>query len=350
MHIPAEIGDTFRRQIIDCRQLGSPFTATVLEILLENIEAGGRLAAAVATWPGDPQADALPIRLAGAFHALVLSGSRPDLAQCYPSHAQATDTVALRVAIGKAIDEEQPHIARYLGHPPQTNETLRSAVLLGGFMTVTQEFGLPLRMLEIGASAGLNVIWDKYRYRLGASDIGPAASPVLLETKWHGPLPGLLMPQVLSRAACDQRPVELTDPAQQLRLRSYVWADQQARSARLEAAIALALAENVEVEKADAAEWLARQLAQPVEAAVTVIYHSVMWQYLLPATQQRLRELMALAGQAAPLAWLRFEPANGPGPFELRLTRWQAGIRDEQLLATAHPHGASVHWLAAPAS
>jgi hypothetical protein len=347
MNNPDLISDAFRAQVIDCRQLGSPFTAAVLQILLENIESGGGLAGAVADWQGDPRADALPIRLAGALHALVLNGSQPQLAQLYPGGG-SEDPPALRVAISRLIDQEQAHIARYLAHPPQTNETLRSAVLLGGFMTVAREFALPLRLLEIGASAGLNTIWDKYRYRLGATEVGPATSPVLLETDWQGPLPDLVMPEILSRASCDRSPIDLQDPVQRLRLRSYVWADQRLRLARLEGAISLALATGIQVEKADAADWLARQLAQPADRAVTVIYHSVMWQYLMPTTQQRLRELMEQAGQGSPLAWLRFEPSAASGQFELRLTRWRAGIRDERLLATAHPHGAQVRWLTGP--
>jgi hypothetical protein len=321
----------------------------VLQILLENIESGGGSAAAVADWQGDPRADALPIRLAGALHALVLSGAQPRLGQLYPGGG-SEDPLALRATIDLVIDQEQAHIARYLAHPPQTNETLRSAVLLGGFVTVAREFALPMRLLEIGASAGLNTIWDKYRYRLGATDFGPATSPVLLETEWQGPLPDLAMPEIQmpeiqSRASCDRSPIDLQDPAQRLRLRSYVWADQRLRLARLEGAISLALATGIQVEKADAAEWLARQLAQPTDRAVTVIYHSVMWQYLLPATRQRLRELMEQAGQGSPLAWLRFEPSAASGQFELRLTRWRGGVRDERLLATAHPHGAQVRWL-----
>lgn len=344
MHLPASIGNTFRYQITDCRELGSPFTASVLQILLENIEAGGSLATTLADWQGDPRADALAIRLAGALHALVLSGTQPQLARCYPGGDQE-DPVALRAAIASVLDQEQLHIARYLAHPPQTNETLRSAVLLGGFIMAAQEFALPLRLLEIGASAGLNTIWDKYRYRLGKTMFGPADSPVLLETDWHGDLPELQMPQIVSRAACDQSPIDLKDPAQCLRLRSFVWADQRARLARLDKAISLALAENVQVEKANATEWLARRLAMPAGDAVTVIYHSVMWQYLLPATRQRLRDVMQRAGQGRPLAWLRFEPESSSEAFALRLTLWRDGVSTERLIATGHPHGARVDWL-----
>jgi len=140
--------------------------------------------------------------------------------------------------------------------------------------------------------------------------------------------------------------MDLTDPVQRLRLRSYIWADQRARLARLEAAIELALALGVRVEQADAGDWVERQLTTLPTDAITVLYHSIMWQYLPAATQQRISGLMEAAGQRVPLAWLRFEPATASGPFELRLTIWQNGAGRERLLASAHPHGAIVQWLA----
>ena len=218
-------------------------------------------------------------------------------------------------------------------------------MLLGGFTTLALQITLPFRLLEIGASAGLNTIWDKYRYRLGAMEVGPQQSPVLLATDWQGPLPPLQWPAIAARAACDQAPIDLSEPEQRLRLRSYIWADQRERLARLEAAIELALAAGVRVEQADAGEWLGRHLAVLPTDAVTVVYHSVMWQYMPAATQQRIGGLLAAAGRRGPLAWLRFEPATASGPFELRLTTWQNGAAHERLLATAHPHGATVQWI-----
>lgn len=339
------VPDAFRRQIDWCETLGSPFTANVLRILLADLLAGGVVADMVGTWPGDPEADALPLRLTGALHALVLGHHSAALAACYPGGEHAGDGTRLAAAIGSVLKEMPAHFADYLAWPPQTNETLRSAALLGGFTTIAAETGRALRVLEIGASAGLNMLWDRFRYRLGATDFGPVDSPVLLQTDWRGPLPPLTMPIVLERHACDQAPVDLHDPVRRLRLCSYVWADQRERMARLTGAIALALETGITVAKADAADWLEGQLAMAADPrAITVLYHSVMWQYLPDPTQQRIIGLMEQAAKSVPLAWLRLEP-QATGGFAVLLTLWQGGTARERLLARSHPHGSWVEWL-----
>jgi hypothetical protein len=345
MTVSAGVPQAFASQIDACRALGSPFTARLLEILAAEIARPGILAGLIGDWPGDPVADALPLRLAGALHALVLSGRAPALVACYPGHADGTAAAELRPALRRAIADHPAHIAGYLRRPPQTNETLRSAVLVGGFTTLARATDRPLRLLEIGASAGLNNIWDKYRYRLGAASLGPADSPVVLRPDWQGLPPPAEMPAILSRAACDQSPTDLAKPEQRLRLRSYIWADQQDRLARLDAAMTMALEHGVRVEQADAGDWLAGQLAEPDRDAVPVVYHSIMWQYLPDPLRQRLRRSMTEASHGRMLAWLRFEPAGLSGPFELRLTLWRNGRADETLLATAHAHGAWIRWL-----
>lgn len=342
--------DVFEGQIAACRQLGSPFTAELLDILLRQAQRGGVLAEMLAAWSGDPVADALLLRLAGSLHALVLSEATPGLKACYPGGPLEGDGQALQAAVDSALVEHRTHIEHYLLSPPQTNEPMRSAVLLGGFLTIAHETQQPLRLLEIGASAGLNMIWDCYRYELGDLSFGRHDSPVLLKADWSGSLPAATMPEIKSRAACDRAPIDLRDPEQQTRLRSYVWADQRLRLARLDGAIKLAVELGIEVDRADAGDWLARQLENAVDGVATVVYHSVMWQYLPTATQQRVTALIDRAGRRtmphAPLAWLRFEPRPDFASYELRLSLWQSGQRGDRLLALAHPHGTRIDWLA----
>jgi hypothetical protein len=162
------------------------------------------------------------------------------------------------------------------------------------------------------------------------------------------PLPQLEKPIIESRAACDRAPIDLWDNSQCDRLRSYIWPDQPDRLQRLTGAIGLARQIGVKVETADAADWLTRQFATLPQGVTTILFHTVMWQYLLARTKEGIRDLLDEAGQDAtrnrPLAWLRYEPGESEGPFELRLTMWPGG--QERLLATGHPHGASIRWLA----
>jgi hypothetical protein len=335
----------FAKQIGWCESLGSPFTARVLTILRDDIAAGGASAELARAWPGDPVADALALRMAAGLHALALAESAPALVPCYPPSAATIEQ--LRTVVLDAVREHQSAIRAFLSSPPQTNEVGRSGVLVGGFLQIAKETALPLRLLEIGASAGLNAIWDRYQYHIGAVGWGDPQSPVRISPSWEGPSPPIDAPiRVIKRLACDIAPVDLEDPAQRLRLRAYVWADQRERLSRLESAIDLARAHGPRVERADAADWVRTKLREPAASSATVLYHSIMWQYLASETQADIQASLERAGDratsAAPLAWLRFEPSNSVSRPELRMTLWP-GARDVRL-AVAHPHGSSVQW------
>lgn len=336
----------FDTQVGWCEALGSPFTAAALRAVVADLAAGGTAAELTDRWPGDPVADALPLRFAGALHGLVLAGAAPELAAAYPPAPFPTPE-RLRALVGGALARHRAAVAEVLTSPPQTNEVGRSAVLLGGFLRIADETRRPLRLLEIGASAGLNGRWPAFHYRIGGRDWGDAGSPVRLAPDWHGPLPPLDAPlAVAGWRGCDRAPIEIDDPDQRQRLRSYVWPDQPERLARLDGAVTLALADGRRVERADAAAWLRARLAEPGQGVSTVLYHSVAWQYLPAGTQDDIADALRAAGArataAAPLAWLRFEPLPGDPRPTLRLTLWPGGKED--VLAEAGPHGSSVTW------
>ena len=339
--------DAFAKQIGWCEGLGSPFTARLLTVLADDIAAGGTNAELVRAWPGDPIADALALRMAGALHALVLTETAPALVECYPPHAA---TIAqLRSVVPSVVEEHRSYIQPFLSSAPQTNEVGRSGVLVGGFLQIAEETGLPLRLLEIGASAGLNAVWDRYHYQFAAAaDWGDRQSAVRIAPHWEGRLPPLDAPvQVIERFACDMAPVELEDAAQRLRLRAYVWADQRERLSRLESAIGVARVHGPRVDRADAADWVRAKLQEPVKARATVLYHSIMWQYLAAPDFGRTSG-RAFSAPAIKLRtrrhWLgcasnRHIPKSLP---ELRLTLWPGA--QELCLAVAHPHGSNVKW------
>jgi hypothetical protein len=342
------LAEAWSRQIAWCDGNGSPFTARVLEAAWADRERGGALAALLTLangWPGDAGADAVPLRVAGALHALALSGRDAALAALYPPRQEQGD---IAHAVADAMTRHRDTIAEYLAVAPQTNEIGRSAALLPGFAAIAQATGLPLATFEIGASAGLNQLWHHYRYALGDVAWGDESSEVLIRADWQGAMP--VLPErieVASHAACDVLPIDLQREGAALRLMSYVWPDQRERLERLRAAIALAQRLPVRVDAADALTWAQDALATQRPGCATVLYHSVMWQYLPEPTRNGLRGLIEATGShatwQAPLAWLAFEPPAADAHMLLTLTLWPGGER--RVLAEAHPHGKWVRWL-----
>ncbi len=343
---------SFQIQGAICDGMGSPFSGAVLAAAARDMADGGPTRALMSRWAEVSArpllTDAVPIRLLGALHDLALSGEDDTLADAYPNASAPGDAAAAWSAALAAMGPHNERLARFLDHEPQTNEVRRSACLLPGFLQISAETGLPLRVFEIGASAGLNQLWDRYRYDLGeAGSWGPEASPVKIPADWRGSPPALDAEiDVVERAACDRKPVDLADPGARQRLRAYVWADQRDRMRRLDAAIDVARAAGVFVENADALDWTARRVA-PEEGVVTVLVHSVFWQYMPAATRGALERLIHEIGgkarAAAPFAWLRMEPPpDNLAIMELRLTLWPGG--EDRRLATVHPHGAWVEW------
>lgn len=332
------------------RSMGSPMNATILERAAEDWRSGGPVRDLMAPWAeADAQAQfdaASPLRLIGALHELALSGADPALSAAY----DALDAEAVWTATRPAMIRHAARLAAFMSHEPQTNEVRRSICLLGGFLEVAKATGLPLRCFEIAASAGLNLSWDRYSYRMGDAAWGDPDAAVTMDTDWSGPPPAVdTAVSVIERAACDRRPTDLADPDQRRRLLAYIWADQTDRLARIRAAIDLALACAVSVEQADAVAWTRARVA-PRAGTATVLYHSVFWQYMPALSQKALAELIADIGARAtpeaPFAWLRMEP-NPENMLEMqvRLTLWPAG--EERVLAKVHPHGAWVRWAGA---
>ncbi len=342
----------FAFQKAACEHMGSPFSGRVLGILAEDIAEQGVFAELAAAWKGAAVSsalnDAAPLRFLGGLHYLTLSGVDPGLSALYPAQGGEPSQEALAANLRRAGREHGAILARFALSAPQTNEVRRSICLVGGFLTLARLTGLPLRCLEIGASAGLNQNWDRYRYRFGDAAWGDGESHLTIEADWTGPPPWLGPAKVAERGGCDLRPIDTGDADQALRLQAYIWPDQADRLVRLRAAIALARRFPPKIDAAEAADWVEAK-ARPQPGVATVLFHSVVWQYLPKSTQQRISAAMERAGEAAsadsPLAWLQMEPdpANPAGAMEVRLTLWPENRR--MLLARVHPHGAQVSWL-----
>jgi hypothetical protein len=325
--------------------------AGLLDRAATDVEAGGVIWRALAGHEGDPGPSALGLRFLGGVHRLALAGLAPGLAARYPSCGGDGDADAAWRDLQEVVEERLDVVRSALLRPVQTNEVGRSAALLGGFLGVSHSTGLPLRILETGTSAGLNLRWDHYRYRQGAVTWGPSRSALELDDHFSGgrlpPLGTAAFHGVAERRGCDLAPLDPTTAEGRLTLLSFVWPDQTERFNRLRGALVVAGSVPAPVDRADANEWLADQLAPDVDlpAVATVVFHSVFQQYLTDQGRAEHAAVIEEAGARAtpgqPFAWLRMEPANRT--FDVRLTQWPGG--HERLLATANGHGREIYWL-----
>lgn len=336
------IGGQLRWQAEMCGKIGSRLYADLLELAAEDVEAGGPVNEPLRGHEGDPQLSVLGLRLMGAVNRLVLRGREPMLAGAYADGDAGRAWEALRDVVSRNGAELQELVEL----PVQTNEVGRCNALLFGFMAVAGETGMPLRLLEVGASAGLNLRWDRYRYAAGDFAWGPAGSPVRLEFKLEGDVPALPPSvEIGARHGCDASPIDPTTEEGRLTLLSYIWPDQADRIARMQTALKVASELPIEIDREPAASWAKRMLSEPAPGQVTVLYHSIVMQYLSEEERDAFHANVQTAGERAtkeaPLAWLRMEP--GGERADVRLTTWPGG--ETRHLARVGYHGSPVELL-----
>jgi hypothetical protein len=325
-----------------CGKIGSPLYADLLQRAAEDVEAGGPVAEPLRGHEEDPQLSVLGLRLMGAVNRLVLAGRGPTLADAYADGDPGRAWEALRDVVGRNGAE----LKKLVDLPVQTNEVGRCNALLFGFMAVAGETGMPLRLLEVGASAGLNLRWDRYRYAAGDFSWGPAGSPVRLEFEIEGEPPSLPPTvEIAARHGCDASPIDPTTEEGRLTLLAYIWPDQAERIARMQAALKVASELPVEVDREPAASWTKQLLSEPTPGQATILYHSIVMQYLSDEEQNAFRANVQAAGEQAtkeaPLAWLRLEP--GGERADVHLTTWPDG--ETRHIARVGYHGRPVELL-----
>jgi hypothetical protein len=237
---PRSQAEHLRWQAGWCRKLGSQLYGHLLERAADDVEAGGPASRALEDRDAS-QRSMLGLRLMGSVHRLVLQGDAPDLARVYPSTGGRADTEVAWRAFSALLEERWEDVGRGIERPVQTNEVGRAGALIGGFLEVARATGKPLRVLEVGASAGLNLRWDRFSYEARGETWGPPDSPVRL-CSFNGdvPLPFDVTARVAERAGCDTDPVDPTTEDGRLTLLSYLWADQIARVRLLRAALEVA--------------------------------------------------------------------------------------------------------------
>jgi hypothetical protein len=339
-----------RRQSVACGELGSPLYARLLARAAADLEAGGPVAAVLDGYLDTPWRSALALRMLGGVHALVLSGQAPELAAFYPSAGGTADPgpggALAWAALRSVLAGQRDAVRGWLDRPPQTNEVGRAAALLGGLRHLAAEACLPVRLVEIGASAGLNLRADRFYIPGEAGRYGDPSSPVVLAGAWRGQPPPPADVEVIERTGGDRTPIDPTTPQGRLTLAAYVWPDQPDRTERLRGALAVAAQLPADLRQEPASDTLRRTAL--ADGSWTVLWHSIVRQYLDEAQREAVAAgvaaLAAAATPAAPFAWLSLEPhqRTANGRCEVRLTTWPGGV--QRVLGSASPHGMPVVW------
>ncbi len=333
-------------------QAGAPCTARVIRSLHKVRETDTATGRRMANWQGLTLKDAMPLRMAGGLHHLVLSGTDDRLARVYSG--QITDQGQIDALVCELVDTYDTQLLPWLDGPPQTNEAGRSASLMAGLLWLAQHVPGRFELFELGASAGVNTMMERYFYRLGETESGPASSPMQIIPEWKGDSPPATEIEIASICGCDVSPIDLSDAPSALKLKSYVWPDALARMVRIDAAITLASQSPPDLVQMDAGDFVRQQLAREQEPGTTrAMFHSIMWQYMPAETQAAITSAVEQAGAQAtpdkPLAWISLETNPATFRHELRVRYWPGGPTGEGvLLAHAHPHGAWVEWTGSP--
>jgi len=330
-----------------CRELGSPLYGDLLAHASDDLLAGGPTADVLRGHLDARPSSVLALRMLGGVHALVLSGQAPDLAALYPSVGGTPEDeagsprawAALRATMASHCDE----IRAWLDQPPQTNEVGRAAALLGGLRCAAAEADLPVRLVEVGTSAGLNLRADHFRVSGPAGSEGDPWSPVVLADGWQGdPLPAGRI-EVIERIGGDLAPIDPLTADGRLRLTAYVWPDQTERVRRLRGAFEVAAVVPAEL-RAESAPVTVEHM-KLVPGTWTVLWHSIFRQYLSHADRAELAARVAALGATATassrFAYLYLEQSRAGG-CPVTLTTWPGGR--SRVLGAAPAHGLPVRW------
>ncbi|PUB12063.1 DUF2332 domain-containing protein [Yoonia sediminilitoris] len=338
---PSRIREAFQFQSESCASLGSLFMGQLMRLCATKDWPDGAIKTRIFNWQGDlgPRAQSVPLRLAGALHALRLNG-HDSLTRVYPPHV--TDDNSLWSVVCDALRQEATFIGTWIDSAPQTNEVRRSAPLIALGHWLAGRYDMPLRTSELGASGGLNLHWDRYALEIGDHSFGAGDPAMTLRPEWRGPLPPQTAPNVVARAGVDLNPLDPSDPADALRLQAYLWPDQPERLALTRAAIAAAM---TQIDQGDAIDWLAGRLTHTPNT-VHLIYSTIAWQYF-PVEKQKIGAGMidaagAKATMAHPMAWFSMENDGGTNGAALTVRLWPGNHTVK--LGRADFHGRWVDW------
>lgn len=349
---PSRAVSQLRIEAAKAHGFAKPRAAALMAALARVLpQTGGGVFAAIEAWPGDLASDGVIFRLNAGLHALALAGREAGVLGALYRGGTMPSSFALEAALAEALDVHADELLGWLAHPTQTNEVARVAGLVAALLELARARALPCEVLELGASAGLNLNFPRYAVRLGEVSACAPASAVTLAPGWRGgAAPGGSL-SVTSAKGVDLHPLDVAQDTDRERLAAYLWPGETTRAARLAAAIGIAESCPPQVDTGLASAWLLRRFAQPqAEGVRRVVFHSMVLQYASDHERAAIDQAFALAGARAepdrPLARVSIEWRADRAAVELRIAQWDgAGERGEaRLAALCHPYGEWIEW------
>jgi hypothetical protein len=305
----------------------------------------------------------LPPALLGAVHYLLLDGLAHPLGEVYAGHSEA-DPAPLFLDLCHHHADELSALLAF--RRVQTNDCGRSALIGPGLTWIADRLDRPFALVDVGASAGLNLLCDRYRLDYGTfGATGPPGSPVVVACDVLAGRPPIAdrLPDPVARIGLDHSPVDVADPADARWLLACVWPD-TGRLERTAASIRLAQADPPRLVRGDAVDGLSALLERGDDGAGVVVVTTWAFAYLSLDQRQRFTEVLADTSHRRPVAWLS---ADGAGTVEgvaeasltdpggeaqanvLGAVLFDRGAVETHLLAVVQQHGAWMDWRAPPA-
>ncbi len=341
------LADRFRRWAGDSPRV----YPCAVRAMADDWEAGGPVRELCAGYEHAPHGSVLQLRVLAGVFRLVLTGRADPLRRFYPCLGGTAEPAEIWPTMRTVITEHLDELRLALRTAPQTNEVGRSAALLLGLLDLVDASGRDrIRLLELGASGGLNLLIDRYAISGPGWSYGPMDSPLQLRDAVVGGVPAVRSFTIVDRGGCDLDPIDPASDDGRLLLTSFVWPDDVHRFERLEAAFTVVDQVGASpVDRAPAADWLAAQLAGPAEPGVlTVVWNSITQQYWPAAEITAVRELLQDHGDGGTLGQvsMEFRVDSGSKEYpELRTRFWSGSGTPprERLLGHAHHHGIPVY-------
>lgn len=306
------------------------------------------LALAADVPPGQPT----PNLFLAAVHYLLLSGVKHPLADFYPGLTSSPEPANAfpsfhRFCLEYATDIRELLLTRRV----QTNEVARCACLLPAFELVARQTGgAPLSLIEIGASAGLNLLWDCYGYDyVNGQQFGVENSPLQIPCTLRGngipPFPSRL-PEVAFRVGVDLNPVDIGDPDTVLWLRALIWPEHHERVSRLQKAIEVVRTHQLSLIAGDALKLLPELVIQAPLNTTLCVFHSFTVNQFTNEQRERLASLLLELSTRRSIFRISFEWNAHVDHPQLHLLAYREGTQTEQLLANCSSHGRWLEWMA----